>query len=108
VPHCGILNPVVQWVALPDGAHLTQREPVSGRVAADPFAFFATSPSNANAAALAAASYKAQARAASREGISGNFVAIADHEDAIETGMSYRAPMATMSLHRQGAPALAG
>lgn len=195
-PHCGILNPVVQWVALPDGAHLTQREPVSGGAAADPFAFFATSSSNANTAALAAASYKAQARAASREGISGNFVGIADNEDAIEainlaayrffwlagitlvfgylnrgeigpmwyldgaivgalafalrqmhsrvaaglllafsvftvlvqvlallsgyiligriilwvvtTGMSYRALMATMSLHRQGAPALAG
>lgn len=25
-PHCGILNPVVQWVALPDGSHLTRRE----------------------------------------------------------------------------------
>lgn len=27
-PSCGILNPVLQWVALPDGAHLTRREPV--------------------------------------------------------------------------------
>lgn len=27
-PSCGILNPVLQWIALPDGAHLTAREPV--------------------------------------------------------------------------------
>lgn len=26
-PHCGILNPVLQWVAYPDGSHLTAREP---------------------------------------------------------------------------------
>jgi hypothetical protein len=50
-PHCGILNPVVQWVALPNGEHLTHREAV--RTSADPFAYFA-SPSTANAAALAA------------------------------------------------------
>lgn len=31
-PHCGILNPVVQWVALPDGSHHT------ARVAPDPAA----------------------------------------------------------------------
>lgn len=29
-PSCGILNPVLQWVALPNGEHLTRREPVSG------------------------------------------------------------------------------
>ncbi|HEU0015427.1 MAG TPA: hypothetical protein VFQ45_17185 [Longimicrobium sp.] len=28
-PKCGILNPVVQWVALPDGAHETYREPIA-------------------------------------------------------------------------------
>lgn len=27
-PSCGILNPVLQWIALPDGAHRTRREPV--------------------------------------------------------------------------------
>jgi hypothetical protein len=27
-PHCGILNPVAKWVALPDGADETYREPV--------------------------------------------------------------------------------
>jgi hypothetical protein len=27
-PSCGILNPVMQWVALPNGEHLTAREPV--------------------------------------------------------------------------------
>lgn len=27
-PSCGILNPVLQWVALPNGEHLTAREPV--------------------------------------------------------------------------------
>jgi|GEM_PF-5464728 len=27
-PRCGILNPVMQWVALPNGEHLTAREPV--------------------------------------------------------------------------------
>jgi lysylphosphatidylglycerol synthetase-like protein (DUF2156 family) len=31
-PHCGILNPVVQWVAMPDGSHHT------ARVAPDPVA----------------------------------------------------------------------
>lgn len=31
-PHCGILNPVVQWVAYPDGSHVT------ARVAPDPVA----------------------------------------------------------------------
>lgn len=30
-PHCGILNPVVTWVAHPDGSHLTQRVPASER-----------------------------------------------------------------------------
>ncbi|HEY0037709.1 MAG TPA: hypothetical protein VGB66_13520 [Longimicrobium sp.] len=49
-PHCGILNPVVQWVALPNGEHLTHREPA--KTSADPFAYFA-SPTTANAAALA-------------------------------------------------------
>lgn len=29
-PSCGILNPVLQWVALPNGEHLTRREPVGG------------------------------------------------------------------------------
>ena len=29
-PTCGILNPVQQWVAFPDGSHDTAREPVSG------------------------------------------------------------------------------
>jgi hypothetical protein len=29
-PSCGILNPVLQWVALPNGEHLTRREPASG------------------------------------------------------------------------------
>ena len=29
-PSCGILNPVLQWVALPNGEHLTRREHVSG------------------------------------------------------------------------------
>jgi hypothetical protein len=28
-PHCGIMNPVHQWVALPDGAHETFRVPVT-------------------------------------------------------------------------------
>jgi hypothetical protein len=60
-PHCGILNPVVQWVALPNGEHLTHREPV--KTSADPFAYFA-SPSTANAAALAGPAYATQARAA--------------------------------------------
>ena len=33
-PHCGILNPVAKWVALPDGADETFREPVNaGRAA---------------------------------------------------------------------------
>lgn len=59
-PHCGILNPVVQWVALPNGEHLTHREPV--RTSADPFAYF-SSPSTANAAALAGPAYATQARA---------------------------------------------
>ena len=58
-PHCGILNPVVQWVALPNGEHLTHREPV--RTSADPFAYFA-SPSTTNAA-LAGPAYATQARA---------------------------------------------
>jgi hypothetical protein len=60
-PLCGILNPVVQWVALPDGEHLTRREAV--RTSADPFAYFA-SPSTANAAALAGPADATQARAA--------------------------------------------
>jgi RNA polymerase subunit RPABC4/transcription elongation factor Spt4 len=30
-PHCGILNPVITWVAHPDGSHLTQRVPASER-----------------------------------------------------------------------------
>lgn len=60
-PHCGILNPVVQWVALPDGEHLTHRESVKS--SADPFAYFA-SPSTANAAALAGPASATQARAA--------------------------------------------
>ena len=30
-PHCGILNPVITWVAYPDGSHLTQRVPGSER-----------------------------------------------------------------------------
>jgi hypothetical protein len=59
-PHCGILNPVVQWVALPDGEHLTHREPA--KTSADPFAYFA-SPSTTNAAALAGPAYATQARA---------------------------------------------
>jgi hypothetical protein len=29
-PRCGILNPVVQWVAFPDGSHLTARAPGFG------------------------------------------------------------------------------
>lgn len=29
-PTCGILNPVQQWVAYPDGSHATAREPVAG------------------------------------------------------------------------------
>lgn len=33
-PSCGILNPVLQWVALPNGEHLTRREPVTGGGAA--------------------------------------------------------------------------
>jgi hypothetical protein len=33
-PKCGILNPVMQWVALPNGEHLTAREPVGGGAAA--------------------------------------------------------------------------
>lgn len=35
-PHCGILNPVVQWVAYPDGSHLTARlapDPVAAAAA---------------------------------------------------------------------------
>ncbi|HEX8318228.1 zinc ribbon domain-containing protein [Longimicrobium sp.] len=60
-PHCGILNPVVQWVALPDGEHLTHRESVKS--SANPFAYFAA-PSTANAAALAGPAYATQARAA--------------------------------------------
>jgi hypothetical protein len=80
-PHCGILNPVVQWVALPNGEHLTHREPVKS--AADPFAYFA-SPTATNAAALAGAAYKAQSRAASREGVAGNFAGILDNQDAVD------------------------
>jgi hypothetical protein len=80
-PHCGILNPVVQWVALPNGEHLTHREPV--RTSADPFAYF-SSPSTTNAAALAGATYAAQSRAASREGMAGNFAGIADNQDAVD------------------------
>lgn len=30
-PHCGILNPVITWVAHPDGSHLTERVPASER-----------------------------------------------------------------------------
>jgi hypothetical protein len=59
-PHCGILNPVVQWVALPNGEHLTHREAV--RTSADPFAYFA-SPTTANAAALAAPGHGMKAAA---------------------------------------------
>lgn len=33
-PHCGILNPVQQWVSMPNGEHLTHREPVSPGAAA--------------------------------------------------------------------------
>lgn len=29
-PTCGILNPVQQWVAYPDGSHVTAREPAAG------------------------------------------------------------------------------
>jgi hypothetical protein len=35
-PHCGIMNPVHQWVALPDGSHLTARaapDPVAAAAA---------------------------------------------------------------------------
>lgn len=81
-PHCGILNPVLQWVALPDGAHLTHREPVKAGAVADPFAIFGASTSNT--AALAGATYQMQARAASREGLGGTVAAIADDDDAIE------------------------
>lgn len=28
-PHCGILNPVLQWVSLPDGSHETFRVPIT-------------------------------------------------------------------------------
>ncbi|HSU13222.1 hypothetical protein [Longimicrobium sp.] len=28
-PHCGIMNPVLQWVALPDGAHENFRVPIT-------------------------------------------------------------------------------
>jgi hypothetical protein len=28
-PHCGILNPVLHWVSLPDGAHETFRVPIT-------------------------------------------------------------------------------
>jgi hypothetical protein len=33
-PGCGILNPVMTWVAFPDGSHLTMREAASGGGAA--------------------------------------------------------------------------
>jgi hypothetical protein len=29
-PSCGILNPVLTWIALPNGEHLTRREPAGG------------------------------------------------------------------------------
>lgn len=52
-PKCGILNPVMQWVALPDGSHLTAREPVGAGAAAiaapAPFARFAPAPAAAPA-----------------------------------------------------------
>lgn len=47
-PACGILNPVVQWVALPGGSHLTHREPVGAAAAPVP------RPIAAPAAALSA------------------------------------------------------
>jgi hypothetical protein len=28
-PHCGIMNPVLQWVSLPDGSHETFRVPIT-------------------------------------------------------------------------------
>jgi hypothetical protein len=56
-PHCGILNPVVQWVALPNGEHLTHREPAKSSAGA----YFA-SPAPANTVALDGTAY-AQARA---------------------------------------------
>lgn len=39
-PSCGILNPVLQWVALPDGSHDTHRETVRPGGAANAFAIF--------------------------------------------------------------------
>lgn len=43
-PSCGILNPVLQWVALPDGSHDTHRETVRPGGAANAFAIFDTKP----------------------------------------------------------------
>ena len=52
-PKCGILNPVMQWVALPDGSHLTAREPAGAGAAAiaapAPFARLAPAPAAAPA-----------------------------------------------------------
>jgi hypothetical protein len=47
-PSCGILNPVLQWVALPDGSHDSHRETVRPGGAANAFAIF---DNNAAAAA---------------------------------------------------------
>ncbi|HEX8393419.1 MAG TPA: hypothetical protein VF665_13830 [Longimicrobium sp.] len=49
-PSCGILNPVLQWVALPDGSHDSHREPVRPGGAANAFAIF---DRNASPAAIA-------------------------------------------------------
>lgn len=54
-PHCGILNPVQQWVSFPDGSHLTHREPVraGAAFAAPAAAAFAPAPGFAPSAGFA-------------------------------------------------------
>lgn len=84
-PRCGILNPVLQWVALPDGSHHTARVPVSGAAALDPFSPApAYAGAAANTAAIAGASFKLQGRAARREGVRQHFAGVADSDDALQ------------------------
>lgn len=84
-PSCGILNPVLQWVALPDGSHHTARVAVTGGAGLAPFS---PAPAYAgaagNAAAMAGATFKLQGRAAQREGVRQHFAGVADSDDALQ------------------------
>lgn len=75
---------MLQWVAMPDGSHLTTRVAVDPRAAAAPLTPVAATAGAANTAAMAGAMFKLQGRAARREGFRQHFAGVADADDALE------------------------